>query len=39
MHENQPKNEIINSFRQRENIIVSQPILHNHSKSGAAAQK
>ncbi|KAF9338841.1 hypothetical protein BGZ91_007761 [Linnemannia elongata] len=39
MQENQPKNEITNNFRQRENIIVGQPILHNHSKSGAAAQK
>ncbi|KAG0070042.1 hypothetical protein BGZ89_001546 [Linnemannia elongata] len=38
MQENQPKNEINNSFRQKENIHVGQPILHNHSKSGAAAQ-
>lgn len=39
MQENQPKNEVNNNFRQRENIFVAQPILHNHSKSGAAAQK
>ncbi|KAF9907866.1 hypothetical protein EC991_010464 [Linnemannia zychae] len=39
MQENQPKKEIHNSFRQKENIFVSQPILHNHSKSGAAAQQ
>ncbi|KAG0377094.1 hypothetical protein BGX24_006724 [Mortierella sp. AD032] len=38
MQENQPKNEINNTFRQKENIHVGQPILHNHSKSGAAAQ-
>ncbi|KAF9544562.1 hypothetical protein EC957_011871 [Mortierella hygrophila] len=38
MQENQPKNEINNSFRQKENIHVGQPILHNHTKSGAAAQ-
>ncbi|KAI9242688.1 MAG: hypothetical protein BYD32DRAFT_99102 [Podila humilis] len=37
MQGNQPKNESTNSFRQKENIHVSQPILHNHSKSGAAA--
>ncbi|KAF9092049.1 hypothetical protein BGX29_005204 [Mortierella sp. GBA35] len=39
MQENQPKNEVTNNFRQRENIHVNQPILHNHSKSGAAAQQ
>ncbi|KAG0376800.1 hypothetical protein BGX24_007193 [Mortierella sp. AD032] len=39
MQENQPKNQINNTFRQKENIHVSQPILHNHSKSGAAAQQ
>ncbi|CAO3563473.1 unnamed protein product [Mortierella alpina] len=38
MQQNQPKNEPINNFRQKENIQVNQPILHNHSKSGAAAQ-
>ncbi|KAF9426163.1 hypothetical protein BGZ94_006858 [Podila epigama] len=39
MQENHPKNEATNNFRQKENIYVSQPILHNHQKSGAAAQK
>ncbi|KAF9088468.1 hypothetical protein BGX23_007346 [Mortierella sp. AD031] len=38
MQENQPKNEVNNTFRQKENIHVGQPILHNHIKSGAAAQ-
>ncbi|KAF9909940.1 hypothetical protein EC991_007743 [Linnemannia zychae] len=38
MQENQPKNEINNTFRQKENFHVGQPILHNHVKSGAAAQ-
>lgn len=38
MQENHPKNEIHNNFRQKENIHVQQPILHTHSKSGAAAQ-
>ncbi|KAG0035170.1 hypothetical protein BGZ81_000091 [Podila clonocystis] len=37
MQENHPKNETNNNFRQKENIYVSQPILHNHSKSGSAA--
>ncbi|KAF9116207.1 hypothetical protein BGX27_004314 [Mortierella sp. AM989] len=37
MQENVPKNEVNNNFRQNQNIHVSQPILHNHSKSGAAA--
>ncbi|KAG0234930.1 hypothetical protein BGW42_006029 [Actinomortierella wolfii] len=36
-YQNHPKNEKLNSFRQRENIFVNQPILHTHSKSGAAA--
>ncbi|KAG0037550.1 hypothetical protein BGZ82_002321 [Podila clonocystis] len=39
MQENHPKNESTNNFRQKENIQVCQPILHNHSKSGAAAQQ
>jgi hypothetical protein len=39
MHENQPKREINNTFRQKENMPVMQPILHNHTKSGAAAQQ
>ncbi|KAF9571536.1 hypothetical protein EC968_000430 [Mortierella alpina] len=39
MQQNQPKHEPTNNFRQKENIYVNQPILHNHSKSGAAAQK
>ncbi|KAF9392399.1 hypothetical protein CPB97_002091 [Podila verticillata] len=39
MQENHPKNETTNSFRQKENIHVSQPILHNNTKSGAAAQQ
>ncbi|KAF9292138.1 hypothetical protein BGZ68_010393 [Mortierella alpina] len=38
MQQNQPKHEPTNNFRQKENIFVNQPILHNHSKSGAAAQ-
>ncbi|KAF9961380.1 hypothetical protein BGZ72_003862 [Mortierella alpina] len=38
MQQNQPKHEPTNNFRQKENIYVNQPILHNHSKSGAAAQ-
>ncbi|KAG0337354.1 hypothetical protein BG004_007675 [Podila humilis] len=37
MQQNQPKHEPNNNFRQKENIYVSQPVLHNHSKSGAAA--
>ncbi|KAF9579888.1 hypothetical protein BGW38_003675 [Lunasporangiospora selenospora] len=37
MQENHPRNEVNNSFRQRENFQVNQPILHTHSKSGAAA--
>ncbi|KAG0327937.1 hypothetical protein BG000_000732 [Podila horticola] len=39
MQENHPKNEPTNNFRQKENIQVGQPILHNHNKSGAAAQQ
>ncbi|KAF9184665.1 hypothetical protein BGZ51_003208 [Haplosporangium sp. Z 767] len=35
---NQPKHEPMNNFRQKENIYISQPILHTHNKSGAAAQ-
>ncbi|CAO3567707.1 unnamed protein product [Mortierella alpina] len=38
MQQNQPKHEPINNFRQNQNIQVNQPILHTHSKSGAAAQ-
>ncbi|KAF9175785.1 hypothetical protein BGX21_002184 [Mortierella sp. AD011] len=34
---NQPKNEPFTNFRQKENIPLTQPVLHNHSKSGAAA--
>ncbi|KAF9944126.1 hypothetical protein BGZ65_012569, partial [Modicella reniformis] len=37
MEENHPKNESHTNFRQKENIVVDQPIRHNHSKSGAAA--
>ncbi|KAF9923143.1 hypothetical protein FBU30_006765 [Linnemannia zychae] len=36
---NQPKQQKTNNFRQKENIFVNQPILHNHEKSGSAAQK
>ncbi|KAG0264335.1 hypothetical protein DFQ27_001277 [Actinomortierella ambigua] len=36
-YQNHPKQEKTNNFRQRENIHVAQPILHTHSKSGAAA--
>ncbi|KAI1314859.1 hypothetical protein EDD11_001635 [Mortierella claussenii] len=38
MQENQPKHEFNNNFKQTQNIQVQQPILHTHSKSGAAAQ-
>ncbi|KAG0216254.1 hypothetical protein BGX28_004619 [Mortierella sp. GBA30] len=38
MQENHPKKESVNSFRQKENIHVNQPLLHTHTKSGAAAQ-
>ncbi|KAG0254736.1 hypothetical protein BG011_005546 [Mortierella polycephala] len=38
MQGNQPKHEPTNNFRQKENIYVNQPVLHNHNKSGAAAQ-
>ncbi|KAF9934909.1 hypothetical protein FBU30_010176 [Linnemannia zychae] len=39
MQENQPKREPQNNFRQKENIFIGQPILHNHIKSGASAQQ
>ncbi|KAF9578666.1 hypothetical protein BGW38_005430 [Lunasporangiospora selenospora] len=38
MYNNQPKQETINTFRQKENIQVQQPILHSHIKSGASTQ-
>ncbi|KAF9179215.1 hypothetical protein BGZ51_005179 [Haplosporangium sp. Z 767] len=39
MQENQPKNQFTNNFKQKQNIYVDQPVLHNHDKSGAAAQQ
>ncbi|KAF9994054.1 hypothetical protein BGZ80_007933 [Entomortierella chlamydospora] len=37
IQESIPKNDLNNSFKQKQNIQVNQPILHNHSKSGIAA--
>ncbi|KAF9437040.1 hypothetical protein BGZ76_002161 [Entomortierella beljakovae] len=37
MQEIHPKKEPHNNFKQNQNIHVGQPILHNHTKSGASA--
>ncbi|KAF9898933.1 hypothetical protein BX616_003437 [Lobosporangium transversale] len=39
MQENQPKHQPNNNFKQTQNIQVHQPVLHNHTKSGAAVQQ
>ncbi|KAF9360314.1 hypothetical protein BGX34_007847 [Mortierella sp. NVP85] len=37
MEEYQPKHDFHGNFRQKENIVIDQPIRHTHNKSGAAA--